>query len=387
MKLSKFLIPLLLLVSSKAFFSPLFLSAQTSNQEKYILVDAKATKETQALFANLRQMAGKGLMFGHQETMAYGVNWQGDKDRSDIKDVTGSFPAVYGWDVSGIGTKSVNIDGVSFDAMVKWSQEAFKRGGVFTFSWHMDNPASGGNAWDTTKSNVAVASILPNGNKHDFYKKNLDAVAEYFNKFKVGNKYVPLIFRPFHEHTGKWFWWGDPNCTPDEFKALWKFTVEYLRDVKGLHHLLYSYSTDKFRDKDHYMKFYPGDAYVDIFALDDYCRMPPESADAEWKGMTERLRMMVELAEERNKPAAFSETGHESVPIPNWWTEVLLKKIEADPIASRITWVLVWRNANKKHHYAPYLGHPSAEDFKKFKSSEYVLFEDELPKMYKMPRK
>jgi mannan endo-1,4-beta-mannosidase len=354
------------------------LGAQTT---QYTLVDKKATAETRALFINLRFMAGKGLLFGHQETTSYGVNWKGDKNRSDVKDVSGSFPAVYGWDVSEVGKKDLNIDGVSFEDMLRDTQEAFKRGGVFTFSWHMENPVKESNAWDTTK---AMTSILPNGARHQFYKQRLDAVAEYFKRFKVGKTYIPIIFRPFHEHTGAWFWWGAPHCTPEEFKALWKFTVEYLRDVKGLHHILYCYSTDRFKDKAHYLKFYAGDDYVDIFGMDDYCRMSPENPQDQWQGLTDRLKMMVELAEERNKPAALSETGLESVPMPRWWTEVLLSNIQADSTAAKIVWVLVWRNANTKHHYAPYSGHTSAEDFKTFKQKEYVLFEDELPKMYKI---
>ena len=43
---------------------------------------------------------------------------------------------------------------------------------------------------------------------------------------------VPVVFRLFHENSGFWFWWGTKHATGAEFKAAWKYTVEYLRDTK-----------------------------------------------------------------------------------------------------------------------------------------------------------
>ena len=94
--------------------------------------------------------------------------------------------------------------------------------------------------------------------------------------------------------------------------------------------------------------------------------------------------MVVELAEEKDKVAALTETGFEAIPDDNWWTERLLKHIKSDPVASRISWVLVWRNARKSHHYAPYPKHSSAEDFIKFSKDPIMLFEEELPNVYRL---
>jgi mannan endo-1,4-beta-mannosidase len=94
--------------------------------------------------------------------------------------------------------------------------------------------------------------------------------------------------------------------------------------------------------------------------------------------------MLVEMAEERGKVSAFTETGLESIPEENWWTERLLQYIKADPVAARIAWVMVWRNARPNHHYAPYPGHISAPDFQKFCEDPLILMEGKLPKMYKL---
>ena len=63
------------------------------------LVDSMATPETVKLFNNLSKIAARGVMFGHQDDLAYGVGWWAEAGRSDVKEVCGDYPAVYGWDL------------------------------------------------------------------------------------------------------------------------------------------------------------------------------------------------------------------------------------------------------------------------------------------------
>jgi mannan endo-1,4-beta-mannosidase len=95
------------------------------------------------------------------------------------------------------------------------------------------------------------------------------------------------------------------------------------------------------------------------------------------------LRLLVELADEKNKVAAMTETGLEKIPEDRWWTDRLLQYIKADPLASRIAWVLVWRNGRPDHHYAPYPGHSSVPNFLEFCSDPLILMQDALPNIYK----
>src|SRR5437773_12322515 len=111
------------------------------------LVDPHATAETRALFVNLRRLAGKALLFGHQDDLAYGVQWFNEPGRSDVKETAGSYPAVYGWDVGGLEREvGENLDAVAFERQRGWIAEGYRRGGVITLSWHMRNPVTGGNA-------------------------------------------------------------------------------------------------------------------------------------------------------------------------------------------------------------------------------------------------
>ena len=346
--------------------------------------DPRATKETRALLANLKRLAPQYTLFGQQDALAYGVTWRDYSAwRSDVRDVSGKSPAVFGWDVGKLGQRDSNIDAVPFVRMQEWMQEVYRRGGVNTVSWHADNFVTGGDSWDT--GGRVVATLLPGGTHHADYLTKLDLFADFVNDLRHGvlfKREVPIIFRPFHEHTGSWFWWGKAHCTTEEYIALWHFTVKYLRDVKKLHHLLYAYSPDSVDSPEKYLERYPGDDYVDIIGLDNYQDF---KAGGKVNNAIKRLRMIVELAEARGKVAALTETGLEGVPEADWWTKKFLYTLTSDPVASRIAWAMVWRNSTVTHHYGPYPEHISAADFRKFSAAPEILFQEELPDLYRYP--
>jgi len=361
-----------------------------SEDPRYALintVDKHASNSTKALYDNLKKISQDKVLFGHQDGLAYGVKWkEWHKKKSDVNDVCGKYPAVFGWDMSKLGKSELNIDSVDFQHMKEWMKEVYKMGGINTVSWHFDNFANGGTSWDVQDSLRVVASILPGGKNHEAYKLKLDHFVDFVNDLEVGfivKETVPIIFRPFHEHTGSWFWWGSNFCTPDEYKSLWKYTIKYLRDEKGLDNLLYAYSPDIFKDEAHYLECYPGDDWVDILGLDDYHDV---GLSGNIEHLTERLMTVVKLAEERDKVAALTETGFETIPDETWWTEKLLKGIKSDPEAKKIAWVLLWRNGRPDHHYCPYPKHSSAADFIKFSNDTLMLFADNLPEVYKLKK-
>jgi mannan endo-1,4-beta-mannosidase len=145
--------------------------------------DQHATAETRALFFNLRRLAREHVLFGHQDDLAYGYDWVAEPGRSDVKESAGAYPALYGWEVSGIEKDAPrNIDNVDFTRMREWIAEGYRRGGVITISWHVGNPLTGGNAWDTTS---AVATILPGGVHHEQFKRSLDKLASFLASLRA----------------------------------------------------------------------------------------------------------------------------------------------------------------------------------------------------------
>ena len=345
-----------------------------------IMVDASATPLTKKAYASLFEIQKRGVVFGHQDDLAYGVGWKYIDGNSDIKLITGEYPGIYGWDIAHIEKKSTtNIDKVPFDKIKRYIVEGFDRGGLITISWHAPNPLTGGDAWDTTHG--TVASILPNGQKHQQYIQWLDRVTAFLQALKTKEGIqIPILFRPFHELTGNWFWWCKNSCSPDEFKQLWRFTVSYLRDKRQLHHLIYVYNTADFGSSTEFLERYPGDEWVDVLSFDRYQFEGKNGTALFNEVMTNQLTILNQVAIQKNKPVALAETGYEAIPDPTWWTTTLYPLLKKYPLA----FVLVWRNhgfmpsTGKMHHYAPYPGHLSEADFKKFYSFPEIFFETQI---------
>lgn len=343
--------------------------------------DKSATKETANLYHHLQQLLNKGVMFGHQDDLAYGVGWKYVDKKSDVKEVVGDYPAVYGWELGNIEHDlPYDLDSVPFDKMKNYIRQGYERGGVITISWHADNPLTGESAWDTTHG--AVQAILPGGSKHQLYKSWLDKVAAFLGSLQSKNgTAIPVLFRPFHELTGNWFWWCRNTCTPDEFKLLFRFTVDYLRNVKQLHHLLIVYNTSDFKTKEQFLERYPGDDVVDVVSFDSYQSGDPQKDNSFVQSLDKELTILDEVAKEKNKIPAIAETGYEAIPYARWWTNTLWKAIGDH----KVSYVLVWRNHGRFsnghwHYYAPYKGQASANDFVNFYKLDKTLFEKDVAK-------
>jgi mannan endo-1,4-beta-mannosidase len=349
------------------------------------LIDPLATKETKALFKNLHKLAENHTLFGHQHATEYGRGWSGDFDRSDVKSVVGDHPAVIGVDISGFSGQSRTQIEKAKEKLRKNVTDTYNRGGVTTVAWHFSNPVSGGGFyWKDSVSLPAVRYIIPGGQAHDQYKAILDDVAAWAASLKGKNgELVPVIFRPFHEFDGDWFWWGRSHSTIEEFTSLWRFTVSYLRDTKGVHNFIYAFSPDNiFTSEEKFTERYPGNEWVDMVGMDNYGDMG-RYGKYDLDAAIKKLQIVSAVAEKNGKLAAFTETGLESLVNPNWWNEVLLKVMKSPGI--KMSYVLVWRNdvSSPTHYYAPAPGHPNIPDFRKFYDDPFTLFEKDLKNIYK----
>lgn len=338
------------------------------------MVDHMATPETMALYANLWMIQQKGVMFGHHDYPSYGVGWQGDAGRSDVKDITGDYPAVYSLDMKDI--TQTKIDFV---------KAAHKRGGVSMICWHQNNPltqSSGapypvGTAWDNTK---VVDQILQEGSTMNIkYKKILDDVAAVFLSMRDENgKYIPVIFRPLHEHTQTWNWWGSSATSEEEYISFWKFIVNYLRDTKGVHNIIYAISPqmdEVYADTKSRLLFrWPGNDYVDFIGMDCY-------HGKNINAFTLNLINLSSLSQFLKKPCGVTETGLENNHPADYWITYVL-----NPLRDRYcSMVVAWRNESTSHAFGPYPADASAGSFKSFYNDKITLFERDLPNMYVMP--
>lgn len=357
------------------------------------LADKDSTPETVALFNNLKLYAARGrTLVGQQDPE---VSVVADDGVTDIFRLTGTEPAVWGSDF--IHATDRGNDGSNTwyaekeQALVDFAVKAYDRGMVNAFCWHIRDPHH--NSFYVAeiaepRRNSLVRSLLPGGENHAWYVARLGHVANIFKKL-VGadGRPVPVIFRPFHEFDGEWFWWGKPFCTAEEYRECWRFTVRHLRNTLGVHSLLYAFSPDiRFDSEEGFLERYPGDDFVDVIGFDDYHDFETGRADL----AAQRLLLVSDLARKRGKVAALTEVGYRSKPVPaNLYTGTFGKAL-AEP-GLEIAFMMFWRQdhhakpAAERIGFVPAPGSPEAADFVSFAAGRRPLLLSGMRHLYATP--
>ena len=346
--------------------------------------DTNASEATVNLYRNLKSLAKNHIMVGHQDALAYGVKWSGDADRSDMKDVCGSHPAVYGWDIGDLDLEAAGEQYVLPSADIrKYILQVYKSGGVNTISWHLFNPVTGKDPWtDTKMPNPTVSMILPGGSHHPQFLESLDRAGAFLASLRdESGELIPIVFRPWHEHTGNWFWWGQKHCTPADYIQLFRFTILHLRAQHGLNNLLVAYSPYVgFNNATEYPEKYPGDDIVDVLGVDDYTVLRRKKTEK----LIFSLETVAEIAAEKGKIAAFTEAGSNKLKNRRYFSRKLLPVLSHSAGTRSLSWVLFWRNAHENHFFAPYTGHKGSRDFIKFVNDPLMLMQNNIPDMYRV---
>jgi len=326
------------------------------------------------LMSKLRGIKGQGILMGHQDDLAYGIDWRGVDGQSDVKRVSGSYPAIFGWDIGKIEFGSeANLDGVPFNRMKEYIKKVHKMGGINTISWHAYSPVDSVHSWHT--DSTVVKRILKGGSHHSVFIEHLDKVAGFFDDLRdEDGELIPVLFRPWHEMDGNWFWWGGINCTRQDYVELFRFTVSYLKEDKGLNNLVIVFSPDKgFDTPDSYLNKYPGDDVVDILGMDDYQDLKTKTTiDKAIHKAIHKLQIVIQVANEKGKLAAFTETGLENVTDSLWFTSVLGSVLQDSIVSKELSYFMLWRSDPDVHFYF------SEKDAKSFLERENIWLMDDL---------
>ncbi|WP_051199938.1 glycoside hydrolase family 26 protein [Flavobacterium subsaxonicum] len=366
----------------------------TQENIRSYMADPNATAETVALFYNLKKLQKTKYLIGQQDAFNSFYNNQGGS--SDIKKATGSDPALLGSDFMFITDNQNNGDPsnwfyqqeLKITADVK---EAYSKGMVNIFCWHLREPYHGETFYadDMTAEEkaTAFASILPNGANHAYFVSKLDKVADVLNNLKAPDgKLIPVIFRPFHEFDGSWFWWGANYATPEQYKQAWQFLVAYLRDTKGVHNVIYAFSPDNtYTTESQYLSRYPGDAFVDVLGMDNY----GDFSNGSIAGVTtanNKLKMVSDIAKAKVKVAAMTETGWQvttSTPvIPAFFNTNIYTAMTANDV--QLAFLMFWNNT-QTGYYVPPSGVSNTQDFIDLTKKEESVLQNNIPSMYAMP--
>lgn len=184
-----------------------------------------------------------------------------------IRDITGKFPGLWGGDFL---FQQDNIN--NRWTMINEAKNQWRKGALVTLTWHAC-PPTGPEACDWDSNGVLKQlmssewnSIVTNGAPlNNVWKNRLDSIVPYLQDLQ--NNGVEVLFRPIHELTEGWSWWGGRSGANGSLK-LFQITHDYLLS-KGLTNLIWVWNV-KDNDMGNIANFYPGDAYVDVLSIDPY---------------------------------------------------------------------------------------------------------------------
>jgi mannan endo-1,4-beta-mannosidase len=248
--------------------------------------DPDATPAAKAILAYIRGLAGKKdkrvlsgqfLNFAPNATLAL---------PEAIHEASGKWPAYVGVDYMDFATKGIDTGAANRVAIDYWGQ-----GGLVEVNVHLPDPTNpeGGGLRD---KGVDLTQLVKDGTPANAaWLAELDKIAAGLRQLDDAG--VVVLWRPFHEMSGGWFWWG--GKPPADFVALWRQMFAYFTDVKHLHNLVWIYSPNAGSKAGDY---YPGDGFADMVGLDAYT----DFVDADHiKGFAALLKT--------GKPAGFGEFG------------------------------------------------------------------------------
>lgn len=223
------------------------------------LINPNATDEAKRLMSFLVDMYGEKILSGQYcDEGAFG------KEMQVIQNVTGKQPAILGMDL--MDYTPVNAAHGSSQVVVKSATSWWEKNGIVILQWHWNTPEEYAiNEWwgtfytDSTRFNLKKALNGQDAAGYEALLKDIDAIAEPLKELQAAG--IPVLFRPLHEASGGWFWWGASGA--EAYKELWYLLYDKLTNEHGLNNLIWVWNGQA-------ADWYPGDEYVDIVGEDIY---------------------------------------------------------------------------------------------------------------------
>ena len=306
------------------------------------LSTSNAHPKAEAVYDYLRSVYGKKMLSGQQDT-----TWNESSNMFQrVFNDTGKYPAIAAYDFLNYGIPFTSGLSQTEEAINYWND-----GGLVSFSWHWRDPATPGESafytWDTDFQIPISNGVLDQGSA-DFTAivDDIDLIAAELKALE--GEEVPVLWRPLHESSGGWFWWG--RTRDDGFPAayaqilLWRYMYDRLVNHHQLSNLIWVWNGQS-------EAWFPGDEYVDIVGHDvytdarDYRSSYREFSDALTYGLQRKLIAMTENASIPS-PDVMANTGV-------WWLYFLVWNdgLEEDLTHPDNFWTGEYHNTNEHKFY------------------------------------
>lgn len=304
-------------------FSGRALRAQTQTAPQP--VNPHATPEARALLSYIDSISGKATIAGQHNYPNVGARW------TDMAyDLSGKYPGLFGADFGFAGGDDKDSV-LARPAIVAEVERQYRNGAVIALTWHMvrptdDEPVTFHDSVQGHLTDYEWKQLLTPGTPlYERWCAQVDVVAGYLRQLQEAH--VPVLFRPFHEMNGGWFWWGG-RPGPNGSAALYRQLYDRYVNVDHLDNLVWVWNVNAPSPGwPPIAGYYPGSQYVDVATMDIYRGF--HRADYE---------SMIDVA--AGKPIALAEVGRLPTPEilekqPRWayfmdWSEFIQ---QANPLS------------------------------------------------------
>ena len=273
---------------------------QPKESASFKLVNSNASSKCRAVMSYIKEIYGKKIITGQHTASAFGP------EIDHIKRITGKKPALRGFDLLSYSLKTetespsvhklneINMNKGSVEEAIEWNK---KHNGLVTFCWHWYSPTGGvDKSFYTENTDFDVSkALIPGTEEHTSLLADMDKIAMQLKKLRDEN--VPVLWRPFHEADGGWFWWGAKG--PEVYKKLYLWMFDRYTNFHQLNNLIWVWNAPD-------INWYPGDDYVDLAGVDTYA---PNGEYGPLKCQFEHMQLLIN----NHKPIALTENG----PIPD----------------------------------------------------------------------
>lgn len=242
------------------------------------LTNPNASSETKKLYDYLKINFGRKVISGMQIASARGAI----DEINNFESQTGYKPALIGLDFLhdvGYGTEwhTQYADSVQVYKDAKMWYENYN--GIVAICWHWRDPLKKNEAFysmsantDQAKTSFDIKKVFDETSEE--YKamiSDMDVIAKHLKKMQEDG--IPILWRPLHEASGGWFWWGAGG--PEACKRLWKIMYDRYTNFHKINNLIWVWTSDT---RESAKEWYPGDDYVDIVGTDIYTDPPEHSS-------------------------------------------------------------------------------------------------------------
>lgn len=243
--------------------SPTIMQSITSSLNASAPINPSASEEATKLLSNLRSLSGQGIISGQHDYLE-----SPDELNNKLKNTSGEHAVMHGYELGAINNQSKTTIAAQrqsvVDSAIKWHRE----GGIVAMTFHQSLPGTSPE-WSNISMKLSQkkfdAYITPGTPQYQSLISDLDEIAIYLGDLRDAG--VPVLWRPYHEMNGGWFWWGKK----DNFSVLWDIMYDRLVNTHKLNNLLWVWNPNAPNKwSDPYRTYYPGANKVDILAADIY---------------------------------------------------------------------------------------------------------------------